>query len=234
VEQQKKIEEQKSIEQPKKEQPKKVEQQKSVGQSKKIETAMRMEKSAGRNHIKFDAEGEPMLIDSKNLIENKQKQSEGVPTEQSSNNNPKQQKERYPTGYKDTLENKSYFLKPHKATAAPVPTPPIVPKPVRRYETFPLLKNGDAQVGDLLAFNILELTGWVPEVALKEATVLEHDTVQKTLKLKLSEPFIPKKPEPVEGDEEYEEEEEEEEDLSLMEVQISDLSDIRIIERAKK
>jgi hypothetical protein len=148
------------------------------------------------------------------------------------------------------LENVSYFLKP-----SPAPKK-IVPKPVRDYDSFQSLQ-GDPQVffsflkmpivfqvGDLLAFKKLELTNWVPEVVLKvrgllyslkfqEATVLEYNKSTGVVRMRLSEAFVPKKPQSV-GEEGEQESEEEEEDIDIIETNLAEIFEIKVIERGAK
>lgn len=65
----------------------------------------------------------------------------------------------------DRLENVSYIIQP--ALVPPAPKQ-VVLKPIRDYGSFPSLKQGEApRVGDLLAFDILELTDRTPEVVFK-------------------------------------------------------------------
>lgn len=62
--------------------------------------------------------------------------------------------------------------------------------------------------------------------------MLGYDAKTGSVTMRVSEPFIPKKPEKPEGEEEGEEEEEDdEESRSLIETNIGELSNVRIIER---
>jgi len=114
------------------------------------------------------------------------------------------------------LENKSIFLKtPSKVKV----------KPVREYNSFPLLANNQQpQEGDLLAFEILELNSgsWAPQVNRKEAMVVSYDKLADTLTLKLDEAFLPSA--------EITEESQTGSD-DFLTIERSDLSDVRIISK---
>lgn len=93
-----------------------------------------------------------------------------------------------------------------------------------------------SQEGDLLSFDMLELNGWSPEFVLKEAVVVHYDSNTNMLTMKIEEPFLSKKKNNTEQEEDYQEEDEEEEDevSDILEIERTNLANIRLIARKQQ
>jgi len=138
----------------------------------------------------------------------------------------------------DVLENVSVILKAF-------PAPPKL-KPIRDYTMYELLSEKNIpQIGDLLAFNMLDLVDRRPEVVLKEGVVKAYDTQTDIITIEIDEAFLPeRKPSESTASSDNSDDDMEKdyqntvfdnqiEFSNILEIKRSELSDIRVILRSE-
>jgi len=116
----------------------------------------------------------------------------------------------------DRYYNKSFILVPTENSKIKPPKSKVIER--RDYSNFPPLKERP-RLGDVLAFQLLELNGWVPEIITKEGTVTNFSNDIVTFHI---DPTFNLQ----ENDEEGEEI-----DKSIFTTTFSSLSNVRLISR---